>query len=389
MFFFRPGFTTTGSAGTDASFLLQNRNKPAQPGYFHFTMFNGYEPGVGSPPPDPPDPTETHPGIPGALYNKWSSDAGWLTGARMNTVASFQPGVATQAGKSYDGPPRHAILTNEQCTEMYGFEDTSGGTDGEFKAFPSSMQIQFICTPTGPLEANMVTTVSDYFYVGPYWTGGKAIQGFTSNNRGIRFEMKHGFAQYEADGFTLNNCCTQFRVYKADNASIGGTGDNTNLGVAIPGIDPVSNSNIQPGLNHIPAFSGTYAYRRSWTYDYNRDHIYSPSFSPGGVGAFLVKPGKWYRLIVTRDFTDGDGSLANPWRTWAWMESDTDPRTLILADDVNNGFRGFPHNYQQPVQEQIDGSLAEWNNSSTYNVRDYEVRIRDWFIIKDVWGGDL
>lgn len=401
--FRNPGPLVSGAAGTNDSFLLQNQDNPAfADGSFLIKQFNGYEPVGGPSPPDPPppDPGDTNPGIPNALYRKWEGDARVLTGHTCGDVPGYNPGTITSNGKTYDGAPRHAILLSEECTEMYGFQDTSGGTDGAFKAFPSSMQIQFICPKAGPaskgadIDCGLVTTVCDFKYPGrvqKYVTGGKAIQGFTTDKQGIRFELQMASITRSPDGIGVESILSQFRVYKADTASIGpqGNGRNSGLEVPIPGISINSNGNCMPGLLRIPGLETTYAYRRNFSWVYDRDHIYAPGFVPGGAGAFLIKTGKWYRMIVTRDFTDGDGTLANPYRTWVWLESDTDPRTLILSDLPENGYRGYPHNYRADGLELIDGMLAEWNNSSTYNARDFEVQIRGWFIIRDVFGEDL
>jgi hypothetical protein len=281
----------------------------------------------------------------GDAYGTWENRPQWYFGNRVNNVADINAEAARNYG--FDGLPYHEIDPVEQATILH-FKNTE-------MALPLGAQIRFAFPPIGPSTTPIATFSWEAKFDPRGTNGGKAFQLASRNRIHIEFNpipvTSEGSTWVTAPGT---------RTYGSTFVGGNGYGEQLSSG-------SLTNRNIQPALNAIV---------RNTSYCYNRDHVTGTN-----PRAFLVKPGQWYRFTYTLDWS------STPHRLSLWAESEDTPLTLLLADDTDSS-KGFPVEFD-PASTPIDQFYFEFNNSSTLNTTDFDIKVRNFFVLKDVAGSAI
>ncbi len=281
-------------------------------------------------------------------YAEWEFSPHWYFGNRMNNAADINAD-AVDSGFPFDGAPYHEIVPSESATQFNFFE-------GE-KALPLSAQIRFRFPILTPDTTRTATFVWEAKYDPVFFTGNKAFQ--ISYDKNIHIEH-NPISDLEDPNNPTWLMVPATRTY--GDPLVGGNGEKAALSSG-----EWAQRNVQPALD---------APGRRYPYCYARDHVTGTQ-----PRAFLVKPGQWYRYIYTIDWR------SEPHRLWLWIESEDTPRTLLLADETDSS-KGFILQFSD-ARPGVDSFWFEFNNSSTLNPVDFYVRVRNFFILRNVLGGDL
>lgn len=254
------------------------------------------------------------------------------------------------------------------------------------KALPSSHQIRIDFTGVGPIEvttppppetADMLTLTVEYFGSPNYISGGKMFD--ISNVLGQKqMETQMGTTPLDP-AETTYNYLLKHHIRSYGDGIIGGNGGQTALS-----INPWASRNIQPPLN-CPGRNNQWGTGALWS----RDHVLNAGSPTETTTAFLSRPATWTKLIYTFDWR------TIPYRFWMWVEDADTGRVAVLTEDPaidpNAGFVRMWGTEQDPsVKNTIRVFwVPELNNSSTINVEDCYLLVRDILVIKDVFGANL
>lgn len=285
------------------------------------------------------------------LYAKWQSNPHFHFGNRMSDPTEISANASKQ-GFAFDGLPYHSIDTAEKATVFHLKK-------GEL-ALPHGSQIRLKYPLLSPENTKMATFVWEAKYDKRAYNGGKAFQ-ITSLPEKIHIEHNPLYGSSLTDPSEKTwLMLPATRTYSP--VLVGGLQDSDKIATGTK-----TSPNPQPALQ---------AKGRKYQYIYARDHVTGTD-----PIAFLVKPEQWYRYIYTIDWR------SEPHRIFLWMEAEDTPRTLLVADEFDSS-KGFPLQFS-PEKTATQVFMFEFNNSTTLNSSDLDIKVRNFFIVKDVLGGSL